>query len=113
MRAPTIPATSRLPLLPLASFLRDRLAFVAACAREGDAVVVRLGPKRALVLSHPELIREVFVREATHFGRGISGTIMRPVVGEGLLLAEGEVWRRQRRDVQPLLGVERTADLMP
>ena len=65
-----------------------------------------MGPRRLLVLSHPDLVREVFVREAKHFVRGVTAGPLRSTLGEGLLLSEGEVWRRQRRDLQPLFGAE-------
>lgn len=65
-----------------------------------------MGPRRLLVLSHPDLVREVFVREAKHFVRGVTSGPLRSTLGDGLLLSEGEVWRRQRRDVQPLFGPE-------
>lgn len=88
-------------------FFSDRLSFLEDCARAGDAVSVRLGPVRALVLSHPDHVREVFVREAKHFGRGITGAPMKMLLGEGLLLSEGETWRRQRQGIQPLFDPER------
>ena len=95
------------------AFFDDRLAFVESCARSGDSVFVRFGPRRALVLSHPELVREVFVHEAKHFIRGITGKPMRSLLGEGLLLSEGEVWRRQRREVQPMFASDGVARWTP
>lgn len=104
----------RVPLVgDLWSFLHDRIRFFEACARSGDAVRVRLGPRRALVLSDPDLIREVFVHEAKQFVRGITGAPLRSLLGEGLLLSEGEVWRRQRRDLSPLFGRDRVAQWIP
>ncbi len=88
----------------LFAFFDDRLAFLQSCARSGDSVFVRLGPRRLLVVSHPDLVREVFVHEAKHLVRGVTGLPMRSLLGEGLLLSEGEVWRRQRRDVQPMFA---------
>jgi cytochrome P450 len=103
-----------LPLVgDLWAFLDDRLAFMAACARAGDARWVRLGPKRVLVLSHPEHIRELFLLEGKHFVRGVTGAPMRQLMGEGLLLSEGDVWKRQRRDVQPLFGPSHIAEWQP
>ncbi len=104
----------RVPLVAdLWSFLHDRIGLFEACAASGDAVRIRLGPRRVLVLSDPDLIREVFVHESKHFVRGITGTPLRWLVGEGLLLSEGEVWRRQRRDVSPLFGRDRVAQWIP
>lgn len=111
---PSAPTARDLPLLgDLLAFVSDRLAFVESCAREGDAVSVRFGPKRALMLSHPDLIREVQVLEPKHFSRGISGAVMRPIVGDGLLLSEGDAWKRQRRIVQPLFDADRAAGWVP
>ena len=43
-------------------FGRDQLGFYAACAREyGDLVPIRLGPRRALLVYHPDAIEEVLV----------------------------------------------------
>ena len=51
----------RVPLVgDLWAFIDDRLAFLEDCARSGDAVRRRMGPRRLLVLSHPDLVREVF-----------------------------------------------------
>ena len=94
-------------------FFDDRLSFLERCARAGDATSVRLGPVRALVLSHPEHVREVFVREAKHFARGITGAPMRMLLGDGLLLSEGETWKRQRTSVQPLFGADQAATWRP
>ena len=95
------------------SFLSDRIGFFEACAVTGNAVPIRLGIRRALVLSDPDLIREVFVREAKHFERGITGAPLRWLIGEGLLLSEGEVWRRQRRDISPLFARDHAAHWIP
>ncbi len=94
-------------------FFDDRLSFLERCARSGDATSVRFGPFRVLVLSHPDHVREVFVREAKHFSRGITGAPMRAFLGNGLLLSEGETWKRQRSYVQPLFAVDQLAAWKP
>jgi cytochrome P450 len=95
------------------SFLNDRIGFFEACAASGDAVRIRMGTRRALVLSAPDLIREVFVHESKHFVRGITGAPLRWLIGEGLLLSEGDVWRRQRRDISPLFARDHAAHWLP
>jgi len=107
-------AARRVPLVgDLWSFLSDRIGFFEACARSGDAVPVRLGTRRGIVLSDPDLVREVFVHEAKHFVRGITGAPLRWLVGDGLLLSEGDVWRRQRRDISPLFARDHAARWIP
>lgn len=88
----------------LRAFNRDRLGFLADCAREhGDVVPLRFGPKRFLLLSDPALITEVLVERAADFRKGYSVRLMRPVLGNGLLLNEGDHWRARRRLIQPEL----------
>jgi cytochrome P450 len=94
----------------LLAFLTDRIGFFEGCAASGDVVSLRLGIRRAVVLSHPDLVREVFVNESKHFVRGITGAPLRWLIGEGLLLSEGEVWRRQRRDISPLFAHDHATD---
>ncbi|HVH65042.1 MAG TPA: cytochrome P450 [Candidatus Acidoferrum sp.] len=85
----------------LPEFRRDRLAFLTACAREyGDVVPLRFGMLRALLISHPTLIEEVLKNSRT-FVKSFAYRMIRPVVGNGLLLSEGDFWLRQRRLAQP------------
>lgn len=88
----------------LRAFNRDRLGFLANCARDhGDVVPLRFGPKRFLLLSDPALITELLVERAADFRKGYSVRLMRPVLGNGLLLNEGDHWRARRRLIQPEL----------
>lgn len=49
-------------------FTRDQLGFYVRCAREyGDVVPVRLGPRRGLLIYHPDAIEEVLVTRARDF----------------------------------------------
>jgi len=107
-------ATRRVPLAGgLWSFLTDRIGFFESCAAAGDAVSIGLAGRRAVVLSDPDLVHEVFVLEAKHFARGITGAPLRWLIGEGLLLSEGDIWRRQRRDVSPLFARDHATRWLP
>ena len=90
---------------------QDTLGFFLRCAREyGDAVTVRIGPKRALLLSSPALVEEVLVSQARHFAKSAGyRTIFGRLIGNGLVVSEGEEWRRQRRLVQGDFQRERVA----
>jgi cytochrome P450 len=112
----TSPAT--LPRGPKGRFLvgslpdlrRDHLGFYTACAREfGDVVPVRLGPHRALLIYHPDAIEEVLVTKSRDFLKSPGVRLLRPLLGNGLLLSEGDVWLRQRRLVQPAFHRQRVA----
>ena len=94
----------------LPDFRRDQLGFYAACARDyGDVVPVRLGPRRAILIYHPDAIEEVLVARSRDFVKSPGVRLLRPLLGDGLLLSEGDHWRRQRRLVQPAFHRQRVA----
>jgi len=92
-----------LPLLgDLLAFSADRLGFLSAVAREqGDVASFRLGPYRAWLLTHPDDIADVLIRNADRFRKGPVLQRARVVLGDGLLTAEGDVHRQHRTMVQP------------
>ncbi len=90
------------------AFRRDPLAFVSACARDhGDAVPLRFGHRRVLLLSDPQLIAEVLVARHRSFRKHHALRLARPALGDGLLLAEGADWLRHRQLMQPAFRAER------
>jgi cytochrome P450 len=90
------------PLFDMLAFRRDPLRFLTRLAREhGDIVSFRLGPQRALLLNHPELIKDALVTRADYFHKGRALQRSKRLLGEGLLTSEGEHHRRQRRLAQP------------
>src|SRR3954454_15476150 len=94
----------------LRPFQRDRLGYLADCAREyGDDVDLRLGPMRVRLLSHPDLIEEVLVAKYRHFIKHGPLRQARPSLGNGLLTSEGDFWRQQRKLAQPAFHRERVA----
>ena len=73
-------------------------------ARYGDIYYAPFLGRDVYVLRHPEHIREVLVRQASKFGKpteGLSAKQLELLLGEGLLNANGESWRRRRRLIQP------------
>jgi cytochrome P450 len=94
----------------LRDFQGDQLAFYASCAHDyGDVVPMRFGPRRALLLYHPDAIEEVLVTRSRDFVKSPGARLLRPLLGGGLLLSEGSAWLRQRRLVQPAFHRQRLA----
>ncbi|MBE7212368.1 MAG: cytochrome P450, partial [Gluconacetobacter diazotrophicus] len=61
--------------------------------------------RKQLVLNDPAGIRHVLVGNAGNYTRNAAaGRVLRPILGEGLFLAEGEAWRHQRRVIAPALA---------
>jgi len=81
---------------------RDPLTFLTRVAREyGDVVQFSLGGGRAVLLAHPDDIRDVLVTNGRLFHKGRGLQRARLLLGEGLLTSEGEFHLRQRRLASP------------
>jgi cytochrome P450 len=89
---------------------RNTLTFLSQIAREyGDVSHFRVGHWNYWFFTHPDAVRDVLV---THDERFIKGPALRRAkhtLGEGLLTSEGDLHRRQRRLVQPVLHPNRVA----
>lgn len=76
----------------------------------GDIYYAPFLRRDVYVLRHPEHIHEVLVAQAGKFEKpseGLTANQLRRLLGEGLLNSNGELWRRQRRLIQPAFRKER------
>ncbi|HEV2082412.1 MAG TPA: cytochrome P450 [Brevundimonas sp.] len=65
-----------------------------------------------LVVSHPEGVRHVLSANAANYEKGaLQRRVLGPMLADGLLLTEGEAWRRVRRILAPLFTPARTATM--
>jgi cytochrome P450 len=111
-----MPAPAPIPELrgwsPIGNLLHLSLApdhFWRRAAALGDMVRLRLPGFSAVLLRHPDLIEEVLVTKNRSFIKDRLTRGLADVVGNGLLVSEGEFWRRQRRMAQPAFHRERIA----
>jgi len=94
----------------LAEFRADRLAFFTDCAKTyGDIVPVRLLRFPILMLSRPDLIEDVLVTRSKNFIKHVRLRMYKPLLGDGLVTAEGDHWRRQRKLSAPAFQGSRIA----
>jgi cytochrome P450 len=94
----------------LRPFVADRLGFLTDLARQqGDVATFRIGPYRNWLLSHPDHVREVLVVNAARVRKGPILQRARIVLGDGLLTAEGERHRHDRRLLQQAFHARRVA----
>jgi len=92
----------------LPEFRANTLEFLREMRTHGDLASFRFGPLRAYVVNGPDLVQQVLVRDADKFHKaGALKAATGPVVGNGLLTSDGEVWKRQRRLVQPAFHAQR------
>jgi cytochrome P450 len=108
----------RLPPGPKGHFLlgnipdyrRGQLEFLEHCSREyGDIVRLRLGYHRIFLVNHPDAIEEVLLTKSRNFIKHFALRLTPVLLGNGLLLSEGDFYLRQRRMVQPSFNRSRLA----
>ena len=83
-------------------YARDPLGFLTRCSREhGDVVRLRFPGTLAYLISHPDDVEQVLVKNSRNFIKDKYTREQLSVLGNGLLINEGDFWRRQRRLAQP------------
>ncbi len=93
-----------MPLLGMAlQVLRDPLGTLQRIAREyGDIVTIPIVSDTRILLNHPDYIEQVTVIQQSKFHKSkLTKDVTGRLLGEGLLISEGDFWRRQRRLAQP------------
>ena len=83
-------------------------------AYEEDIVQGRFFGRSSFTLNAPDSIRHVLVDNYENYERTpASIRVLRPVLGEGLLIAEGRAWKYQRRTLAPAFTPRAVATLIP
>src|ERR1700730_6893339 len=98
------PGPKGLPIVGVALELRrDPLTLLQRVAREyGDIASIRAPLGTRVLLNHPDYIEQVLVVQQAKFHKStITKRVTERMLGQGLLISEGDFWRRQRRLAQP------------
>jgi enediyne biosynthesis protein E7 len=108
-----VPPGPRMRALPgtLVKLWRDRLRLLTDAAEEfGDAVRFKMGPQTLYFFNHPDHAKHVLTDNAANYHKGI-GLVQakKRILGDGLLTSEGDLWRQQRRAIQPAFRRDRIA----
>jgi cytochrome P450 len=105
---PGPPRSATLTLL--LKLAKDRLALMGeAAGTYGDAVKISIGPKKLYFFNHPDHAKHILADNAANYHKGIGLIQAKRALGDGLLTSEGDLWRTQRRTVQPVFQAKRMA----
>ncbi len=63
----------------------------------GDLVWMPWPGKKCLFVYHPDLVAYVLKENHTNYSKGHQYDELKPLLGDGLLTSEGELWRNQRK----------------
>ena len=83
-------------------------------AYEEDIVRGRFFGRSSFILNTPDAIRHVLVDNYENYTRTPTAyRVLRPVLGEGLLISEGRAWKHQRRTLAPAFTPRAVMPLVP
>ncbi|EKS33975.1 cytochrome P450 [Afipia clevelandensis] len=119
-RPPLVPP--RPPMAPddlsalgrLALIRSNAIASWGPRAYEEDIVKGRFFGRSSFILNTPDAIRHILVENYENYTRTPAAfRVLRPILGEGLLLAEGKAWKNQRRTLAPAFAPRAIPLLIP
>lgn len=98
------PSTRAWPVIGhMPEMIREGLIpFMEKAWREvGDCYEFRVAGECIKIVVHPDQVAELLLTHRHKYDKGASYDQLRRMVGQGLLTSEGDLWRRQRRIIQP------------
>jgi cytochrome P450 len=110
------PGPKGLPILGLALDIRkDPLGTLQRLAREyGDVVSMPVMRTSRVLVNRPEYIQQLLILDHAKLHKStLTKLVVGPLLGQGLLISEGDFWRRQRRLAQPAFHRSRTNEYSP
>src|SRR3981189_982537 len=95
-----------MPLSPIGTWGRR--------AYEEDIIEGRFFGRASFILNTPDAIRHVLVDNYENYTRTPAGIrVLRPMLGQGVLIAEGRAWKHQRRTLAPAFTPRAVTSLVP
>ena len=83
-------------------------------AYEEEIIQGRFLGRSSFIINAPDAIRHVLVDNYENYTRTPAGIrVLRPVLGEGVLIAEGRAWKHQRRTLAPAFTPRAVAPMIP
>jgi unspecific monooxygenase len=102
------------PFGRMAAMRRSAISTWGQRAYEEDIIQGWFFGHSSFILNTPDAIRHVLVDNYENYTRTPTGIrVLRPMLGEGLLLAEGRAWKHQRRTLAPAFTPRAVATLVP
>ena len=95
------------------TYARNPFRFISALERAyGDVARFDMGPMDTYMICDPTAIERILVSDADRFRKpDFQGDALGDLLGDGLLLSEGETWERQRKLANPAFSMSRLSGM--
>ena len=93
---------------------QESLAFLErAIPAYGDCFRVQSTDRKddSYVLLNPEHVKHVLITNHTNYQKGVGFERVKMLLGNGIIVSDGDMWRRQRTMLQPAFKLAKIADL--
>jgi cytochrome P450 len=101
----------------LAEFKRNPLSCMIAWQRTyGDLIRFKLGLKDFYLISHPDLAEQALIQQQEVFVKIYDANKpngLALILGQGLVTSSGDLWRKQRRLIQPVFHRSNVITMLP
>ena len=81
--------------------MRDMMGTYREAAELGGIVELDMGLRKGYLVTDPDLLRYILLDNYKNYVKGEQMDVIRPLLGNGLFLSEGDFWFAQRRLMQP------------
>jgi len=100
------------PLPPVRALLRailggrrDLLSLLPEEAYRARVAPLGRSRRGILLVNDPEIVRRIFGAEVARYPKNdLFVGALQPLIGDGVFISDGEMWRRQRRMIEPSFG---------
>ena len=109
--APPMRAQNRLKFS--ANFIRNPLAAIPDAVYEQDLVAYTKGRVPIVWITDPDYIKTVMLDQRADFTKLVQRRLLGPLLGNGILTAEGQDWKWQRQTSAPMFRHQDLVALVP
>ena len=104
---------SGLPIIGILPQIRkDPLRYLLRLSREYEDVVrLNFGFEKVFMVTNPTLVGHVLRDKYKNYPKSAFYNTLRPMIGNGMFVADGQAWRRQRQAAQPAFHKEALAKM--
>jgi cytochrome P450 len=89
------------------------LFFAGLAQNNGGFARFRILHRQFVSITHPDLVHHVLVSGSKQYGKSFHHRNLGIVVGAGLIASEGDIWRKNRRQVQPSFRPDAMGRMVP